>query len=106
MFLVNGVKAKLRKYNRNKNDKIYDDEEYKDYIIKVCPYNVDNLILFGIYTVPNAVGYYQVSRHADIEIGDQLTLLGRYYDGVTHTVIKVCDSYIFNRKENKVIAVK
>lgn len=105
MFLVNGMKAKLRQFNRNENNEIYDDRQYKEVIIKCCPYDVDQGIRFGIYTVPEAKGYYQVPRWVDVREGDQIILLGKYESGIVHTILKVQDEWIFNRVENYIIAV-
>lgn len=106
MFLVNGIKATLRQFNRTNNDSVYDDQNYKETQIKCCPYDVDQAIRFGIYTVPEATGYYQVPRWVDIREGDQIILQGRYSNGIVHTVLKVQDEWIFNRVENYIIAVK
>lgn len=101
MFLTNGLKAKLIKYNRENVDKIYDDEPQKEQIIKVCPYDVSNGVAFGIYTVPNASGYFQVGRKIDVREGDQIT-----FEGKTYTVLNVQDNWLFNRVENKILAVR
>lgn len=101
MFIVNGMKAKLIKFNRNNDNSIYDDEDTQKENIKVCPYNVDDAIRFGIYTVPEATGYFQVHRKLDIRNGDQIIFRNKNY-----TVLKVQESWIFNRVENKMVAVK
>lgn len=101
MFIVNGMKAKLIKFNRNNDNSIYDDEDTQEENIKVCPYNVDDAIRFGIYTVPEATGYFQVHRKLDIRNGDQIVFRNKNY-----TVLKVQESWIFNRVENKMVAVK
>lgn len=102
MFIVNGMKAKLIKFNRNDDsDSIYDDGDTKEENIKVCPYNVDDAIRFGVYTVPEATGYFQVHRKLDIRNGDQIVFRNK-----TYTVLKVQESWIFNRVENKMVAVK
>lgn len=101
MFIVNGMKAKLIKFNRNNDNSIYDDEDTQEENIKVCPYNVDDAIRFGIYTVPEATGYFQVHRKLDIRNGDQIIFRNKNY-----TVLKVQESWIFNRVENKMVAVK
>lgn len=106
MFLVSGIKATLRQFNRTDNDSVYDDQNYKETTIKCCPYNVDQAIRFGIYTVPEATGYYQVPRWVDVREGDQIILQGKYSNGIVHTVLKVQDEWIFNRVENYIIAVK
>lgn len=101
MFVVNGIKAKLIKFNRNNDNSIYDDEDTQEENVKVCPYNVDDAIRFGIYTVPEATGYFQVHRKLDIRNGDQIIFRNKNY-----TVLKVQESWIFNRVENKMVAVK
>lgn len=101
MFIVNGMKAKLIKFNRNNDNSIYDDEDTQEENIKVCPYNVDDAIRFGVYTVPEATGYFQVHRKLDIRNGDQIVFRNK-----TYTVLKVQESWIFNRVENKMVAVK
>ena len=106
MFLVSGIKATLRQFNRIDNDSVYDDQNYKETTIKCCPYNVDQAIRFGIYTVPEATGYYQVPRWVDVREGDQIILQGKYSNGIVHTILKVQDEWIFNRVENYIIAVK
>ena len=111
MFLVNGMKAKLRQFNRNEDNNVFDDQNYKDIYIKCCPYNADQGINFGIYTVPEATGYYQVPRWVDVREGDQIIFLGgrlkdtRFREQV-HTILKVQDEWLFNRVENYIIAVK
>lgn len=106
MFLVSGMKATLYQYNRNNVSNPYDDQDIKTVQIKVCPYNVDQGISFGIYTVPEAKGYYQVPRWVDVREGDQIMFLGKYSDGIKHTILKVQDEWIFNRVENYILAVK
>ena len=101
MFLVNGIKAKLIQFNRNNESSIYDDEDQKTITIKVCPYNVDNSIRFGTYTIPEATGYFITQRKYDVKEGDQLEFLGK-----TYTILKVMDGWQFNRIENYVLAVK
>ena len=76
MFLVNGMKAKLRQFNRDEDNNVFDDQNYKEVFIKCCPYNVDESINFGIYTHPEATGYYQVPRWVDVKEGDQIIFLG------------------------------
>lgn len=101
MFLVNGLKATLIQYNRDDDSSIYDDQNRKSKPIKLCPYNVDDAIKFGIYTIPEATGYFQVPRKTDVAIGDQIVFRNK-----TYTVLKVQESWIFNRIENKILAVK
>lgn len=106
MFLVNGMRAKLRQFNRNENNEVFDDQNYKEITIKCCPYDCESTIKFGIYTVPEATGYYQVPRQVDVKAGDQIIYLGKYSDGKVHTILKVQDSWLYNRVENKIIVVK
>lgn len=100
MFLMNGMKATLVQYNRGSSD-YYDDEDTKTVSIKVIPYTVDDAIRFGIYTVPEATGYFIVKRNVDIKEGDQIIWRGK-----TYTVLKVADEWIFNRVESLEVAVK
>ena len=109
MFLVNGMKAKLRQFNRNEDNNVFDDQNYKDIYIKCCPYNSDQGINFGIYTVPEATGYYQVPRWVDVQEGDQVIFIGKKLAPVreqTHTILKVYDEWYFNRVENKILVIK
>lgn len=109
MFLINGQKAKLRQFNRTDNDDVFDDQNYKDVYIKVCPYNIEQGISYGIYTVPEATGYYQVPRNTDVRQGDQIMFIGNRgaeFKNQVHTVLKVQDNWIFNRVENLILAVK
>lgn len=108
MFLVNGMKAKLRQFNRDEDNNVFDDQNYKEIVIKCCPYNADESINFGIYTHPEATGYYQVPRWVDVKEGDQIIFLG--HRGVieerVHTILQVKDEWLFNRVENKILAIK
>lgn len=101
MFLVNGLSATLRKFNRTEDTSAYDDQNYIDASIKLCPYDIAQGIRFGLYTVPEATGYYQVKRTEDVQEGDQILFRGQI-----HTVLKVQDNWLFNRVENKIVAVK
>ena len=105
MFLVNGMKCTLRQFNRTNDNNPYDDRNYRDITIKCCPYDVDQAVKFGIYTIPEATGYYQVPRTVDIREGDQIIFKGRDREFI-HTVIKIQDEWIFNRVENYIAAVK
>lgn len=106
MFLVNGIKCTLRQFNRNEDNSIYDDENYKDTLIKCCPYDVDQAIRYGIYTVPEATGYYQLPRWVDVREGDQIIINAKNRPQIVHTILKVQDEWIFNRIENYIVAVK
>lgn len=111
MFIINGYQAKLKQYNRINNDSIYDDQNYNDVDIRVCPYNVNHSVQFATYTVPEATGYFIVPRETDIREGDEI----EFYEGQnnfnniekrTFSVLKVTPNWIFNRIENYIVAVK
>lgn len=106
MFLINGIKCILRQFNRTTDDNVYDDQNYKDVPIKCCPYDVDQAVKFGIYTIPEATGYYQVPRWVDVREGDQIIFNVKNRPPVIHTIIKVEDEWIFNRGENYILVVK
>lgn len=105
MFLVNGIRCVLRQFNRDENNNLYDDQDYKDVPIKCCPYDVDQAVRFGIYTIPEATGYYQLPRWVDVREGDQIIFKGKDRTHV-HTILKVQDEWCFNRVENYICAVK
>lgn len=100
MFLTNGMNAQLIKYNRD-NTGVYDDEYTTTEDIVICPYNQDIRVAFGVYTIPEAEGYFIVKRATDIKEGDQIV-----FNGNTLTVLKVKDNWIWNRIENYTVAVK
>ncbi len=104
MFLVNGFKGTLRQYNRDDIDEIYDDLNYKEIQVKVCPYNGDLKINFDIDTIREATGYYQLPRWVDVRVGDQIKV--DKVDTEFHTILYVKDKWLFNRIENKVIVIK
>lgn len=101
MFLVNGFAAKLVQYNRNGKSLAYDDEDIQKINIKLIPYNVDDTVNFGTYTVPEATGSFMIRRNVDIKEGDQIE-----YNNKTYTVLKVAEKWIYNRIEYKVAWVK
>lgn len=110
MFAINGIKCTLRQFNREDSNNLYDDQEYKDTPIKVCPYDVDQAIRFGIYTIPEATGYYQLPARVgiteiDVREGDQIIFKTKKRE-VVHTILKVQDEWCFNRIENYICAVK
>ena len=73
MYNVNGKVATLVQFNRTNDDEnIYDDQDTKELDIVVCPYNVDQAVRFGIYTVPEATGYFIIKSKVDVREGDQL----------------------------------
>lgn len=101
MYLFNPKKAQLIRKNRN-TDFVYDDEDVETAIkIDVIPYNVDQAIRYGIYTVPEATGYFIIRSKVDIREGDMITFNNRQY-----SVLKVHDTWIFNKIESIEVAVK
>jgi hypothetical protein len=112
MILVNSQLATLRQFNRTDDNQYFDDQNYKDISIKVVPYDVDDLIRFGIYTMPEAKGFFMVNRNVDVRKGDQIMFKGKFLNKNIElvdkklTVIEVKDSWIFNRLENQIVIVK
>ena len=100
MFNVNGMKSTLIQNNRNES-KYYDDQDKQEVNIKVCPYNVDEAVRFGIYTIPEATGYFIVKRNTPVREGDQLRIGDRVY-----SIIKIQDEWIWNKVANIILAVK
>lgn len=100
MFNVNGISATLIQNNRNESS-VYDDDDKQEVQIKVCPYNADMKIKFGVYTVPEAKGYFIVKNNTDVREGDQLIVGGR-----TFSIIEVKDDWIWNKLANIILAVK
>ena len=100
MFNVNGMKATLIQNNRT-TSKYYDDQDKIEIEIVVCPYNSDMSVRFGIYTVPEATGYFITKNKVEVKEGDQLV-----YDGHTYSILKVKDNWVWNKIANKVMAVK
>lgn len=101
MYLFNPKKAQLIRKNRN-TDFVYDDEDFEKPIkLDVIPYNVDQAIRYGIYTVPEATGYFIIRYSTDIREGDQIIFNNRQY-----SVLKVIDNWIFNKIESIEVAVK
>lgn len=100
MFNVNGIPAILIKNNRNKSS-YYDDQDKEEQNIVVCPYNVDQTVKFGMYTVPEATGYYILKRCVDVREGDQLI-----FGGKTYSILHVKDNWIWNKIANFTVAVK
>lgn len=102
MYNVNGMVATLVQFNRTNDDEnIYDDQDTKELDIVVCPYNVDQAIRYGIYTIPEATGYFIVKSKVDVREGDQLIFKDR-----TFTILKVQDNWLWNKVANISIAVK
>ncbi|MEE1156426.1 MAG: hypothetical protein U0K80_03340 [Methanobrevibacter sp.] len=100
MFNVNGFKAILIQNNRGESD-YYDDQDKREVKIKLCPYNADMSVKFGINTIPEAKGYFIVKSKTPIKEGDQIIFEGR-----TLSVIEVRDEWIWNKLANIIIAVK
>lgn len=100
MFNVNGMRATLIQNNRNTSS-YYDDQDKQEVNIKVCPYNVDQAVKFGIYTIPEATGYFIVKKNTPVREGDQLQIGDR-----TFSIIKVQDEWIWNKVANIILAVK
>ncbi len=102
MYNVNGKVATLVQYNRTtEDDNIYDDQDKKELDIIVCPYNVDQAERFGIYTVPEATGYFIIKSKVDVREGDQVIFNNNEY-----TILKVQDNWLWNKVANISIAVK
>lgn len=100
MFLTNAMKGTLIKRNR-KGTGVYDDEYTERVPVKLCPYNQDIRVAFGVYSIPEAEGYYIVKSNTDVEEGDQITFMNK-----TYTILKVKDNWLWNRIENFTVAVK
>lgn len=101
MYNVNGMVATLIQYNRNEDESVYDDQDKRELDIVVCPYNVDQAIRFGIYTVPEATGYFIIKSKVDVREGDQLIFKNQEF-----TILKVQDNWLWNKVANISIAVK
>lgn len=102
MFNVNGFQAVLIQNNRTTTqDDYYDDQNKKEVNIKVCPYNVDQAVRFGVNTTPEATGYFITKANVQVEEGDELVIAGR-----TYSILKVQDDWIWNKVANIILAVK
>lgn len=101
MFLTNGMKATLIQNNRSASNDPYDDQDKKQVDIVVAPYNVDQAVKFGEYTVPEATGYFIVKNNVDIKEGDQLI-----FNDITYSILKIQDNWIWNKIANYIVAVK
>ena len=100
MFITNGMPAVLVKNNRNESE-YYDDQDKIEENIVCCPYNADITDRFGMYTVPEAEGFFILKRCVDVREGDQLIIGDR-----TFSIIKVKDNWIWNKIVNFTVAVK
>ena len=61
MFITNGMPAVLVKNNRNESG-YYDDQDKIEEEIVCCPYNADITDRFGMYTVPEAEGFFILKK--------------------------------------------
>lgn len=100
MYITNGLNATLIKYNREGTG-VWDDEYTSTQDIVLCPYNQDVSVGFGVYTVPEAKGYFIVKNDVDVKEGDQVI-----FNKETYTIIDVKDNWIWNKIVNYTIAVK
>ena len=100
MYITNGLPATLIKYNREGTG-VWDDEYTETQDIVLCPYNQDVSVGFGVYTVPEAKGYFIVKNDVDVKEGDQVI-----FNNETYTIIDVKDNWIWNKIVNYTIAVK
>ena len=100
MFITNGMPCVLVKNNRETSG-YYDDQDKVEENIVCCPYNADITDRFGIYTVPEAEGFFILKNCVDVKEGDQLIIGDR-----TFSIIKVKDNLIWNKIVNFTVAVK
>ena len=100
MFLTNGLNAILVQRNRGTNS-FYDDEDTREKKIKVCPYNQDQVVRFGIDTTDVGKGYFIVKRNTPVKEGDELII-----GNETFSILKVQDNWIWNKVANIILAVK
>ena len=100
MYNVNGMPAVLVQNNRSESS-VYDDQDKQEVNIVVCPYNVDQTVRFGTYTVPEATGYFILKHTVDVREGDEIIFEGRKY-----SILKVHDNWIWNKLANYMVAVK
>jgi hypothetical protein len=100
MFNINGMTATLVQNNRGTSG-IYDDQGKNEVTIKICPYNVDQAVRFGVYTIPEATGYFITKSGVDVREGDQIVFNNR-----TYSVLKVEDNWIWNKVANIGLIVK
>lgn len=100
MFNMNGFPATLIQNNRN-TSQYYDDQDKQEVKVKVCPFNVDQAVRFGMYTVPEATGYFILKNCVDVKEGDQLII-----GDMTYSILHVKDNWIWNKIANFTVAVK
>ena len=87
--------------NNRSTSSIYDDQDKTEVSIKVCPYNIDQAVKFGVYTIPEAKGYFIVKAGIDVREGDEIVFNGR-----TYSVLQVNDNWIWNKIANIGLIVK
>jgi hypothetical protein len=97
---MNGIPAVLIQNNRNQSS-YYDDQDKQEVNIVACPFNVDQTVQFGIYTVPEATGYFILKNCVNVKEGDQIIVGGR-----TFSILHVKDNWIWNKIANFTVAVK
>lgn len=100
MFNMNGIPAVLIQNNRNQSS-YYDDQDKQEVNIVACPFNVDQTVQFGMYTVPEATGYFILKNCVNAKEGDQIIVGGR-----TFSILHVKDNWIWNKLANVTVAVK
>ena len=100
MFNMNGFPATLVQNNRNESE-YYDDQDKQEVDIVVCPFNVDQTVQFGMYTVPEATGYFILKNCVDVKEGDQII-----FNEQTYSILHVKDNWIWNKLANFTVAVK
>lgn len=100
MYNMNGMPAVLIQNNRNESS-YYDDQDKQTQNIVACPFNVDQTVKFGMYTVPEAEGYFILKNCVNVKEGDQLIIGGR-----TFSILKVKDNWLWNKIANFTVAVK
>lgn len=100
MFNINGFKAILVQNNRGVTT-YYDDQDKTEIDIKVCPYNQDQIVRFGIDTTSDAKGYFITKAGTDVREGDQLI-----FNEKTYSIIEVHDNWIWNKIANIILVVK
>ena len=79
----------------------YDDEDTREKKIKVCPYNQDQVVRFGIDTTDVGKGYFIVKRNTPVREGDQLKFRGH-----TYSILEVHDCWLWNKVANIILVVK
>lgn len=101
LVLTNLLDGTLYQYNRNVDDNPYDDEDIIEIPIKLCPYNQDTKVSFGVYSTSEATGYFIVKGNVDIKQGDEIE-----FNGERHSVLEIKDNWIFNKIVNITVLLK